>query len=88
MSYLSHEKRVKKKFINDLYKEIKDQVREELWDVPLREFTYDKKRSFVDKNGNFFIPQRNLVFQLDQYIHSYKVKLPMDVSLKDAINLI
>jgi hypothetical protein len=88
MNYLSYEKKDRKEFIKRFYAKVKDRIPEEFWDVPLREFTYERKRNFVDKEGRFFFPEENLVILLDQYIHLYKVKLPVDVSLKDAINLI
>ena len=86
MNYLGYEKKARKEFIKRLYEKTQDQIPEELWNIPLREFTYERKRQFVDKDGRFFAIHENLAIIIDQYIHMYKIKLDKDISLKDAIN--
>ncbi|MFA5888389.1 MAG: hypothetical protein WC852_06795 [Candidatus Nanoarchaeia archaeon] len=88
MDYLKYRQVSLKDRIKSLYAQLKPDFEDEIWKAPLREFTYEAKRKFQDKNGAQRMPVENLPHLLHSYIEKYSISVDKDVTLEDAVNLI
>ncbi|MFH1065936.1 MAG: hypothetical protein V1734_05520 [Nanoarchaeota archaeon] len=88
MDYLAYRQISLKDRIKDLYARLKPDFEDKIWKAPLREFTYEAKRQFQDKNGMYRLIDENLPRLLHNYIKRYDVNLDKDVTFEDAVNLI
>jgi len=86
VEYLKYGKTAEKDYIKDLYEQMKGEIPDEVLKAPLREFTYERKRAFMNKEGQLFTPDRNLSLIIHNYVAKYKIKLDKDVTLEEAIN--
>jgi len=87
-SYIEYAKEAGRARIKRVYAENKDNVPDELWKTPLREFTYEDTKEFVDNDGRRFLKPENLPRLLHDHIHRFKVVLSKDITLEGAVNSI
>ena len=79
VSYLEYEQEARRQRIKDWYQAKKDDLPEDLRNVPLRELTYEDKREAQDSMQRFWIKY------LDGYVHKYNVRLDKDATLEEAV---
>ncbi|MBN2458840.1 hypothetical protein JXB28_01020 [Candidatus Woesearchaeota archaeon] len=98
MDYLEFEKTARKEYILDLYRKLKDgyhyglffiQADDDSWNTPLREFTYEMKKQFINKDGRLIKGiDTNLPRFLDEFIRKYQIQVDKDITLEDAVKSI
>ena len=88
MDYIGYEKEATRNYIKDLYAGmLAFGIEDNVLKAPLREFTYEKKRTFA-RNGALVSPNNNLAFLVHKYIHKFNVEVDKDITLEDALNAI
>lgn len=94
-NYLKHEKKILEQEIRDYYSEHKGEILEELFKIPLREFTYEERYSpnigkyFNDKGDAMkWQVAKGLAVHLDVYIHKFNIKVDKDITLEEAVKKI
>jgi len=94
-SYLKYERESLEQEIKTYYSEHKDEITEELFKVPLREFTYDVKSSvnaekYLNEKGEFKMwrTAQGLARYLDMYIRRFDMDLDKDITLEEAVKKI
>ena len=95
MDYLDYEKDARKNVIKNIYNQMKKgmnfpgdvlEFADDTWTTPLREYTFERKKNFLTKDGRFVDADINLPIIVDHYVRNYQIKLDKDITLEDAIN--